>query len=269
MFYFGCIQGLDACPVCDGRITGWGCINSQSKPSLLLDLSTDKFERNVTESIVAPLTPATDKVVCPTEEGREDVSDASGEDLSSGSDTDNGLVKWCGSDEFSNEGTRSRQHVPEVEEDQSEGEFDLPASTPRPRSGQRFSAVSTLLDTGRIDVELESSSGGHMRGRSKHPTPSHIQKFKKILEMAAEDILRPVPGVDASGTAEASDIEPAPKPKKRSVGRPPSASKTVGQKLQKEAAPATKTATVPVQQLRSTLRRREVQDTVLVKFRGL
>ncbi|KAG0561773.1 hypothetical protein KC19_9G090800 [Ceratodon purpureus] len=276
VFCFVCIQGLQSCPVCAGRVTGWGRNNAKSTPTPLLDLTDDRVERN-TESIVEPSKEDVDEVQITVAEGREDELEACIEDLSSGSDTDNGLVKWCGPEEFRNGGTRSRQHIEEAEEDQSEGESDRPA-TPGPRNSKRFSAVSTLLESGGIDAELESTSVGRKRSRSKHPTAGHMQKFKKIVEMAAEEILGPVPGADMSGTGGATDIEPTPKPRKRNVGRPPSASKLQGQRNLKGAAPATKIPADPasttlalqkVVQLRSTLRRREVQETVPVKFRGM
>ena len=109
------------------------------------------------------------------------------------------------------------------------------------------------------------SPRGCKRSRSKHPTPSHAQKFKKIVEMAAEEILGPVPASTAvAETATSGEDEPEPLPQKRGVGQPPSATK------KQPGLKVAKGNTVQaLQQPRSTLRRREVQEIVPVKFRGM
>lgn len=198
-----------------------------------------------------------DKSDCPGDDAEK--ADTFADDGSDGShsDSDNGLVQWCGSDTFSNGGARSHQDLlqSEIHTEEEDSHLPSPQVPVSSRSAKRFAVVSNLVDTVRTCPQLEGSSQGSKRGR----------KFKKIVEMAADG--------GRMENEEATDMEPVPQLRKRSVGRPPSSAKLHGQKLsqgtQASKQGGVKSAALPIQKMRSTLRRREAQETVPMKFRGM
>ena len=256
MFCFAYIEGLKDCPICGGAITGWDCTCPRKKPGpTRIGTKFDGDHGAVPANIVQVEAKSPD---CPALEAEKADSFADDSSDGSDSDSDNGLVKWCGSEDFSNGGARSHQDLLESEVPIQEIESELPSSQTMvgSRGAKRFATVSNLLDSMKTDPQTEGSLHGCKWGRSRHPTQRKGRKFKKIVEMATDD-----------------GIEPVPELRKRSVGPPPSASKSHGQKLprgtQASSQGPVKSACVPVQQVRTTLRRREVQDIVPVKFRGM
>lgn len=95
-------------------------------------------------------------------------------DSSDDSDSDNGFVHWCGSEEFSNGGTRSGQDCVQGDCDDSEEEEEEDANPPistapatKMRTKSRFAAVSTLLESEEGQQgELESRPLVRKRGRT-------------------------------------------------------------------------------------------------------
>lgn len=88
------------------------------------------------------------------------------DDSSDGSDCDNGLVRWCGSQEFSNGGARSHQDCLRSESPVQQGESGLGTSLAMvdSRGAKRFAAVSVLLETVKTGPEVEENLGVRKRG---------------------------------------------------------------------------------------------------------
>lgn len=252
VFCFPCIQGLEQCPLCGGAVTGWGRISPRSKPSPTLILPRVDSQHGGHGNVPANTVHVEVKSDCPADDAEK--ADSFTADSSDGSDSDNRLVQWCGSDTFSNGGARSHQDLVQTEIRMQEGDSDSPSPQVPVggRNAKRFAAVSNLLDTVKTGPQSEESPHGCKRKSQK-------RKFKKIEEMAGDG--------DKMQDAEATEMELVPEQRKRSVGRPPSASKLPGTQTSKQGP--VKITSLPVQTLRSALRRREVQDTVSVKFRGM
>lgn len=183
-------------------MTGWGRNHAQPKP-------TPFFKAARLDSGHGRRDSTTEKTL-PEEEdsdGPEKEATKVGDDFESSddSDSDNGLVHWCGSDEFRKGRRRSGQDYNVEEEDtESEEDEELPRE---PKNGKkkttksRFAAVSTLLQSSEGEQEeLEHRGNARKRGRSKCPTDNHVQKFKNIVEMAAEENPEPMPGAESAPT---------------------------------------------------------------------
>lgn len=113
MFCFACIEGLKDCPICGGAITGWGRTGPRKKPGpTRIGTKFDGDHRAVPANIVQVEAKSPD---CPALEAEKADNFANDSSDVSDSDSDNDLVKWCGSEEFSNRGARSHQDLLESE----------------------------------------------------------------------------------------------------------------------------------------------------------
>lgn len=152
-------------------------------------------------------------------EKAETFADDGSDGSDSGSDT-NGVapihsateVQWSHQDLLQSE-------IHTKEEDSDLLSQQVPVSN---RSAKRFSVVSNLVDTVRKGPQLEGSSQGSKRGRSRYPMQTQGRKFKKIVEMAVDG--------GRMENEEAMDMEPVPQLRKRNVGRPRGSTKLHGQK---------------------------------------
>ena len=105
MFCFAYIEGLKDCPICGGAITGWDRTGPRKKPGpTRIGTKFDGDHGAVPANIVQVEAKSPD---CPALEAEKADSFADDSSDGSDSDSDNGLVKWCGSKDFSNGGART------------------------------------------------------------------------------------------------------------------------------------------------------------------
>jgi hypothetical protein len=187
------------------------------------------------------------------------------------SDNDEGLVKYCGSNNFRRGGERSGQDtIPFGSEEEEEDDSTLPAlPLVGPRGSKRFAAVAELLDARETKVPSpEESQVVQKRGRRTKGSDD-LKKFWNTVEKAVVDILGPLCNAPTTGKAIANCSVITDVSTKRGPGRATTKGKGAAASFQ---APKVETrgTSISILQTRDASRRLAVGGaSVPMKFRGL
>jgi hypothetical protein len=223
-FCFGCIQGLQVCPICDKGIAGWAPIGQKSTVNPLLstlggasDVALDPLIARSSKSASKGASHNKLKEF-PIVAAVEDIDAV--EEAAYSDDEPEGLVHWCGNDIFKEGGVRSV--LPGPEEEHLEPEVKKPiqptkAGVEAMRTSGRLSSKATVAAATTIKV-VEDQVVAPKRKRSNLDKDDRSLNHTRIVEKPLNEILSAAPLVSnvekplRMGTEDTNTSVPKKKP---------------------------------------------------------